>query len=204
MRGFVLNIHKVKEEDLLVKVLTESNIYTLYRFYGARHSYINIGYLIDFEIESSIKSRISRLRDVMQIGFDFLLNRNSMIIWQQYTKLIYFHLKDIEEVPDFYFYHLEKITKEINRNPKRVIIENFIELLEHEGRLHDDFLCFNCDCFIKKDVVLIRSFLPACKNCVKEKIFDVKKIETLFTSKKSLLLDDKEIDYLYNIVLKGI
>jgi recombinational DNA repair protein (RecF pathway) len=204
MRGFILNTHKVKEEDLVVKVLTDSEVLTLYRFYGARHSYINIGYLIDFEIESSIKSKIDRLKDVMQIGFDFLLNRNSMIIWQQYIQLISYHLKDVEEVPDFYFYHLDKITKEINRNPKRVIIENFIELLEYEGRLHNDFLCFNCDCYIEKSVVLIRAFLPACKNCVKEKQFSKDKIETLFASKKSLLLDDSEIDCLYNIILKGV
>ena len=34
---------------MIVSILTENHIYSSYRFYGARHSNINVGYKIDFD-----------------------------------------------------------------------------------------------------------------------------------------------------------
>lgn len=56
MQGYIIDIKNVKEDDLIVTVLAQEAIYTTYRFYGARHSTINIGYKIDFELESNLKS----------------------------------------------------------------------------------------------------------------------------------------------------
>jgi hypothetical protein len=70
MQGFIVNINRVKEEDLIVSILTKDKLHTLYRFYGARHGSINIGFKIDFEIEQSSKSTISReikLNSIMSI-----------------------------------------------------------------------------------------------------------------------------------------
>ena len=51
MQGFIINLNKVKEEDLIVTIISKDNLQTLYRFYGARHGTINIGFKIDYEIE---------------------------------------------------------------------------------------------------------------------------------------------------------
>ena len=50
MQGYIIDIKPVKDDDLIVSILTENELLTTYRFYGARHSNINIGYKIDFEL----------------------------------------------------------------------------------------------------------------------------------------------------------
>ena len=79
MRGFILNTVRVRDEDLIVRILTKDEVSALYRFYGARHSYINIGYLIDFNVEESSKTTIKRLRNVTQISFKFLFDMQKTI-----------------------------------------------------------------------------------------------------------------------------
>ena len=204
MRGFILNTQLVKEEDLVVTILTKNKILKLYRFYGARHSVINVGFLIDFE-EEETEVNINRLRNVIQIGFPFLLDINKMIIWQMFIKLLYKHFFDIEEVENFYFNMLMNIIDEFSeRNPKRVLIEHYIKLLEFEGRLHNEFECFLCEKKIKNRVNLARSYLTACEECIPKIGFRKDKIETLFNEKKTLLLNDEEIEKLYNILMLGI
>lgn len=51
MQGYILSMQKTRNEDMIVKILTPMYIKTLYRFYGTRHSIINIGRKIDFEEE---------------------------------------------------------------------------------------------------------------------------------------------------------
>ena len=51
MQGYIINVNKARDEDVIVTILAQDNLYTLYRFYGARHSQINLGFKIDFEIE---------------------------------------------------------------------------------------------------------------------------------------------------------
>jgi len=204
LRGFILNTQLVKEEDLVVTILTKNKILKLYRFYGARHSVINVGFLIDFE-EEETKVNINRLRNVLQIGYPFLLDINKMIIWQMFIKLLYKHFFDIEEVENFYFNMLMNIIDEFSeRNPKRVLIEHYIRLLEFEGRLHNEFECFLCEKPIKNRVNLARSYLTACEECIPKIGFRKDKIETLFNEKKTLLLNDEEIEKLYNILMLGI
>ena len=202
MRGFILHTQLVKEEDLVVTILTKNRVLKLYRFYGARHSVINIGYLIDFEIEQTMVS-IDRLRNIMQIRYPFLLDINKMLIWQNFIKMLYSHLFEVDEIDNFYFELLENIIQHFNRNPKRVLIENYIKLLKFEGRL-SEFECFLCDKKIENRVNLARGFLCACETCIPKKGIEIEKIKTLFKDEKSLLLSNQEIENLYKILSLGI
>ena len=202
MRGFILHTQLVKEEDLVVTILTKNKVLKLYRFYGARHSVVNIGYFIDFEVEETMVS-IDRLRNVMQIGFNFLLDVEKMIIWQNFIKMMHIHLFDVEEVDSFYFNMLEDIIKHFNRNPKRVLIEYYIKLLKHEGRL-SEFECFLCDKKIENRVNLARGYLCACENCIPKKGFEINKIKMLFEEEKTTLLNNQEIENLYKVLSLGI
>ena len=56
MQGYIIDIKPVKDDDLIVSILTENELLTTYRFYGARHSNINIGYKI--ELENLIKNEV--------------------------------------------------------------------------------------------------------------------------------------------------
>jgi len=205
MQGIILNIVKVKEEDLIVTLLTKKRLKTLYRFYGARHSQINLGYKIDFIPVYSTKSTLPMLREVLHLGFPWQFDRDKVYIWQQFIKLLYKHLKDIDELDEFYFLLLEKIIKKLKKqNPKRVIIEAYLELLEFEGRLHDDFHCFICENFIEEKVVLKRSFLVAHDRCLIGKKFDKAIMIELFKEKSTLLFDDEEVETLWEILQEGL
>ena len=205
MQGIILNIVRVKEEDLIVTLLTKKRLKTLYRFYGARHSQINLGYKIDFVPIYSAKSTMPMLREVLHLGFPWQFERDKVYVWQQFIKLLYKHLKDVEELDQFYYDLLDEIILKLKKqNPKRVIIEGYLKLLEYEGRLHDDFNCFICENFIEKDVVLKRSFLTAHKECLIGKVFEKKLIKDLFETKSTLLLDDEQIESLWEILQEGI
>jgi len=202
MRGFILHTQLVKEEDLVVTILSKNRVLKLYRFYGARHSVINIGYLIDFEIEQTMVS-IDRIRNIMQIGYSFLFDNNKMLIWQNFIKMMYAHLFEVEEVDSFYFYLCEDIIKHFDRNPKRVLIEHYIKLLKFEGRL-SEFECFLCDKKIENRVNLARGYLCACENCIPKRGIEIEKIKVLFKEEKSILLSNEEIEILYKILSLGI
>jgi len=205
MQGIILNIVRVKEEDLIVTLLTQKRLKTLYRFYGARHSQINLGYKIDFVPIYSAKSNMPMLREVLHLGFSWQFERDKVYIWQQFIKLLYKHLKDVEELDEFYYDLLNKIALKLKKqNPKRVIIEAYLELLEYEGRLHDDFICFICEQDIQKSVVLKRSFLTAHKECLIGKSFEKELIKELFKTKSTLLLDDEQIESVWEILQEGL
>ena len=205
MTGFILNFNLVRNEDLIVTILTQKEILTLYRFYGARHSQINIGYKIDFEVEVSYKVTINRLRNIIQIGQNWLIDINKLKPWQQFIKILYKHLKDLGDIDSFYYELLDNMYHQINkRNAKRVIIEGYISLLKHEGRLNLNNECFVCQTKIPQNIALVRSFLKAHPKCVYDEGFEKEKVEVLFNEQKTILFDDKEIDRLFDILLLGI
>lgn len=205
MQGYIININKVRDEDLIVSILTDENFYTTYRFYGARHSVINVGFKIDFELETNLKSTIARLKDVIQIGYPWILDREKLYCWQRFLKLFYPHLKDVEEIDSFYFELLDELSHKITRqNPKRAAIESYIKLCEHEGRLHTDYECLLCENEIKEDISLVRGFLPTHASCVYGRGFEFYKVKELFENKTTLSFNDDEIDYLWNILLQGL
>ncbi|MDD2699155.1 MAG: recombination protein RecO [Arcobacteraceae bacterium] len=205
MQGYVLNINKVRDEDLIVTILGEDYIHRAYRFYGARHSNIHIGYKIDFELEINIKSNMPRLKDVIQLGFPWLLDSKKLYLWQLYIKLFYHHLKDVDEIDDFYKNLLDDLVERITKqNPKRAILESYVKLCEYEGRLHEDFTCLLCDLPIESEISLIRGFLTTHASCSYSKNFNIEKITTLFSDKTSIDFDDDEIEYLWGIIQQGL
>ena len=205
MQGYIIDIKAVKDDDLIVSILAENHIYTTYRFYGARHSNINIGYKIDFELETNLRSSIPRLKDVMQLGFPWIFDKEKLYCWQRFIKLFNPHLKDIEELDIFYFKLLDKLShKLIKQNPKRAICKSYLKLLKHEGRLHTDFNCFLCEQDIQTDISLVRSFMPVHSSCTYSRKFKFQKIEELFLDKTLISFEDDEVDYLWNIILQGL
>ncbi|WP_333803695.1 recombination protein RecO [Sulfurospirillum sp.] len=204
MQGYIINLNRVKDEDLIVTILTHSSIKTVYRFYGARHSTIHLGYKIDFEVIPSLKSSIPQLRSIMHLGTSWNTYRERMLIWQPFIRLFYTHLKDIATIDNFYFDLLEECSAIWHKqNPKRIAIEAYIKLLAYEGRLHDDFICFNCDEEISSDLTLIRGFLPAHKTCAWNQTFELLDVKQLFEEQSTIALNDEQIDVLWKILLEG-
>ncbi|HZF69577.1 recombination protein RecO [Sulfuricurvum sp.] len=205
MQGFIIKLTRAREEDMIVTIIAEESLQTLYRFYGARHSPINMGFKIDFEVEHSLKSSIGRLRDVIHLGFPWMGQYERIRLWQQFISLFYPHLKDSEAIGDFYFALLNDASiRWKDQNPKRVAIESYVRLLEYEGRLHKDLNCFFCDLPIEDDISLIRAFLPAHKNCSHTLSINPKGLEWLYTNASTLFLSDQEIDRLWYIVNEGL
>jgi len=205
MQGFVLNLNKVKDEDLIVTILSKDNLDTLYRFYGARHSVINLGFKIDFEKESSARSTISRLKDVIHIGFSWINDFKLLRLWQDYIALFHKHLKDAYEIDEFYFNLINEASQNwAKQNPKRVAIESYVKLLEYEGRLHTEMECFICHGPIDDNISLIRAYLPTHKECTHTLEVNKDALKELFKTKSSLFLSDKEVDRLWYILLEGL
>ena len=205
MQGYIIDIKKVRDDDLIVSILTKYEVYTTYRFYGARHSIINIGYKIDFELEINIKSNIPRLKDVIQLGYKWIFDYEKLYCFKRYLKLFSYHFKNIENIDSFYFNSIEKLVAiMIKQNPKRAICENYIKLIEFEGRLPNTFYCLLCEKEILYNISLIRSFITTHSTCTYSKKFTISKIKDLFLNKSLLSFDDNEVEYLYTILLQGL
>ena len=204
MQGYILRVQKVRDEDLLVFVLTPNLLVKSYRFFGARHSNIMTGYKIDFELEQEAKF-LPKLRSILHLGFKWLLERDKLIIWQQFMRLLYDHLKEVEQLDEIYFFELDRCAKQMQlQNPKRLIIESYVKILEYEGRLHSELECFICDEEIESELCLTRGFLPSHKHCLDRSEFDASKIKNLFDTKSTIELNDYEINRLYKILLDGL
>jgi len=205
MQGYIINLNKVKDEDLIVTILSHEHLDTLYRFYGARHGTINIGFKIDYEIEPSSKSTIGRLKDVIHIGFPWINDYKLLRLWQNFLSLFHKHLKDSEDIGSFYFDILERASEEWSKqNPKRVAIEAYVKILEHEGRLHKELNCFLCSVPIQDDISLIRAYLPTHETCSHTLAINRAALIELFENKSSLFLSDTEVDRLWNVLLEGL
>jgi hypothetical protein len=204
MQGFIIKLSRVREEDMIVTIIAEESLQTLYRFYGARHSPINMGFKIDYEAENSLKSSIARMKDVIHLGFPWMGQYERLRIWQQFITLFHPHLKDAESIGSFYFSLLNDASlRWRDQNPKRVAIESYVRLLDHEGRLHRELNCFFCDLPIEEDISLIRAFLPAHHHCSHTLSINPKGLEWLYTHASTLFLDDKEVERLWYVVNEG-
>jgi len=205
MQGFIIRLTRARDEDMIVTIIAEQNLQTLYRFYGARHSPINMGFKIDFEIETSIKTSIGRMRDVIHLGYPWMAEFERMRLWQQFIGLFYPHLKDSEQIGEFYFSLLNEASLQWkDQNPKRVAIESYIKMLEYEGRLHRESDCFFCDSPIENDISLIRAFLPAHKHCSHTLSFNPKGLTWLYEKGSTLFLDEQEIERMWYILNEGL
>ena len=205
MQGYIININRARDEDLIVTILTPTKLKTTYRFYGARHSTINLGYKIDFEPQHSIKSSIPQLRDVLHLAQPWNRDRDRMYVWQTFIRLFYPHLKEIETLDSFYFDLLEECThKWAKQNPKRIAIEAYTKLLEYEGRLHVEAHCFFCDSSITGPTALARGFLPAHPACIFSDHLDALHVKHLMEEKSTLFFHDDQIEHLWKVLLEGL
>lgn len=205
MQGYILSFNRVKDEDLIVSILTSQKLLTLYRFYGARHSTINMGYKIDFELEVGDKGHIDRLRNIHHLGFTWMADINKMLIWQQVVKLFFNHLRENEILEPFYYELFEEMAQKwAFQNPKRIAIESYVKLLAFEGRLHTQMECFLCASPINEDPSLVRAFLPTHRRCSFAKTVSKEKLLKFFKSKQSFMLDDNELETYYELMLEGL
>jgi len=156
-------------------------------------------------LESNLKSTIPRLKDVIQLSFPWILDKEKLYCWQRFLKLFYTHLKGIEELDKFYFNLLSNLVHKITKqNVKRAIIEGYINLLDFEGRLHTDYECLLCEKVVEGNIALVRSMLPTHPKCSYSRSFKSNQIKSLFEEKSSIELNDEELDYIWNILLQGI
>ncbi|MDR0747246.1 MAG: recombination protein RecO [Helicobacteraceae bacterium] len=205
VRGYILNLKKRGNEDMIVTLLSTESLLTLYRFYGARHSALQLGYKIDFIVENN-PFFMPRLRQVAHLSFEWLFSLEKARVWQRFCQLLYAHLRGAEECGGFYYDMLENAAGKLKtQNPKRTMIESAAALLEHEGRLHSDMRCFICREEIKGGrVALLRGCSPAHAACVGAEGFDLRAVKRLFEAKESLLFADPEIKILWKIVESGL
>ena len=203
MQGFILKTTKVRDEDCIVDVLSESALVRAYRFYGARHSNITQGYKIDFELSQN-QSFLPRLSGVMHLGYAWLGNREKLLFWQQFMRLLHAHLKDAESLDKFYYELLTDAAARFGRqNPRRIIVESYAKILRFEGRLHDEPYCFLCDEEISENIALCRGFLPAHERCSQRAGFAQDEILEFLRNGKTLNLSDEAVEMLYDIALEG-
>ena len=204
MKGFVLSIRKVKNEDSIALILTASSVKVYYRFFGARHSILQLGYLIDFEVEGENSTFLPRLRSLSHMGFPWLFDKNRLLVWHQFIQKFEVHLKDATEVDSFYYQLLLDAARKWNhQNPKRIVCESYMALLHYEGRLSMEDTCFICEAPIEEEIALMQAFKVAHPSCIYAPALPAKKIFDALSSKKSIFLEDYEVEYLFDVVMKG-
>ncbi len=206
MQGFISGITKLKNEDIIVQIITQSKFLNLYRFYGLRHSIISIGRKIDFDIEYNGQF-MPRLRNIMQLGFVWESDYFRLYYWQQFLKLLNSHLQDTEDISNFYFNLLNNGAFVLSKqNPCRVLIEMYLKLLNFEGRLNVDSNCFICGEELSSKVVVVRGFLCAHNSCIPNntQMIDKDIFFNFISIGKSIFLRDDEVEYLLKVLLLGI
>ncbi len=204
MQGFIIKVTRSRDEDLIVTIITQQNLQTLYRFYGARHSPINLGFKIDFETQSSLNASIARLRDVIHLGYPWMLDRFRLSVWQQFIALFHAHLYDAEEIGSFYFDMLERAASHWHlQNPRRIAVESYVSMLRHEGRLHEEMYCFYCEAPITDTVSLLRAFLPSHHECSHRQSIALESYRYLLQNGSTLFLTDSEVDTLWYTLIEG-
>jgi len=204
MQGFIVNIRDAKGEDKIATLIASNKIKKYYRFYGARDSILKVGHLISFKIEGEDSNYLPRLRKLRLIEFPWLLNNKKILVWQYFMQLFFHHLKDREDIPIFYYNIILNSSKKWEKqNPKRVIVDSYMELLTEEKRVKDLHECYICQKPLNKLVSLMRGYRPAHIECINSPQIDKLKLEKYFKTKKSLYLNDNEIDILYQTIIGG-
>jgi len=122
---------------MVVTVLGEKQIGTYYRFYGARHSVLQLGYLIDYEVEQDRANFLPRIRAITHIGFPWLYDREKLMYWHRFISIFEPHFRDINEIDNFYFNTLLNSAKKWQKQSyRRLMVENFFNIIQYEGRVH--------------------------------------------------------------------
>ncbi|MCE3047768.1 recombination protein RecO [Helicobacter kayseriensis] len=206
MQGFILSIRAIKNQDLILRILTPHSILELYRFYGMRHSILSVGKKIDFDVQNN-GIFMSKLRNVAELNFSWEREYIRAYVWAIFIRSLADHLRDIVEVEPFYFELLEKggicLKKQ---NPMRVVLEMSSRLIVYEGRnarLHHN-RCFVCNGRLDERVSLGRAFLFAHPECIGGDHFEKSKLLDFLDSSSTIHLDDSEIERLWSIFSLGL
>lgn len=206
MQGYISGITKLKNEDLIVSIITSRSFLTLYRFYGARHSIIQIGRKIDFEIEYC-GVFMPKMRNIIQLGFKWESDFERLFYFQEFLKLLNAHLRDTDELPSFYFDLLNDMSINlIHQNPRRILVDSYAKLLEFEGRKMLDKKCFVCEGNLGEFSVVVRGFLLAHKACIPHSndLLQTNRFLHFLTNNRGILLENNEIKILSDVVLLGL
>ncbi|HIP42020.1 MAG TPA: recombination protein RecO [Campylobacterales bacterium] len=205
MKGFILNIRKAKNEDVIVTVLSNSKVESYWRFFGARHSILQVGNLVDFKIMESKNNFMPSMRSLSHLRFPWIFSAQHLLIWQNFIKLFEPHLKDTIEIEPFYFELLLEIARKWDKqNPKRLAVEAYLKILDYEGRLYNNGFCYICEEPLDDKLGLMRAYIPAHPACIYAHSYDRKRIFRLFNSKSTIYLEDYIINELYILLLKGL
>lgn len=207
MQGFILSLQPVRDEDLWVRVLTAESLLSLYRFYGARHSVIALGHKIDFCVQTQGRRGILCLRDAMHLGFLWEDERTKKLVWQDFIRLLFAHLKDVEHIEPFYYTLLCEMTHKMHKqNPHRIACEAYAKILSFEGRANELQNCFVCGSPLGARCALGRALLGICEECLQGDIaaFETQKISYFLQNSDAMLLEDKEIAKLWSVVSRGM
>jgi len=201
VKGFILSTTLVREEDKIVKILTPTEIFTLYRFYGARHSPIQRGNLIDFVIEKNPKGGIDRLRSPVQIP---LLSPTLPLFlplqWENFFQFLAFHFRGISTISPFYYRKLVAMGEELGVRPSlRVLVEGLFEIFQFEGILPPIGKCGRCGLPTGERVALEKNTLHWCHpDCLPSTPhFFSPALGELYLYRKTLLFSQGELEKLW-------
>lgn len=206
MQGFILSKTSVKNQDLILRVLTPSKVLELYRFYGMRHSIIDIGRKIDFDLVYD-GYFLPKIRNILQLSYQWEKEYEKVYVWKTFLSMLNLHLKEIEQIEEFYFSLLEWGAHILDRqDPMRVAIEMGAKILQYEGRnaRFTDDVCFLCQEKLGDYVALGRAFLFAHPECIQsEVVLKCKMVDFLRTS-STFVFNSDEIEQIWNIFTQGL
>lgn len=205
MQGFISGIKKLKNEDIIVNIITQSHFLSLYRFYGMRHSIINIGRKIDFEVEYN-GIFMPRLRAISQLGFEWENDLYKMRYFQGFMRCLDRHLNGTEEISSVYFELLNRAILIMRKQrPNRALLDLYALLLENEGRKSLEDSCFICNEILGDKIRVARGFLSAHKHCINGD-FEIEKARffEFLKSDKSVNLSEDEVEGLVAILMQGL
>jgi len=205
LKGFVIALRRASNEDMIAVILSRESIRSYYRFYGARHSILQLGHLVDFEVEGDGRGFMPRLRSLSQTNFRWLRDQNRLLLWHNFIKLFEPHLRDTEDLDSFYYDLLLQAAMRWERqNPQRIIIESYASILQQEGRLHPIQECYICEGRLDKSVALMSSFRPAHPECIYSLALELEPTKDFLESGRSIVLDDESVEQICSVVLKGL
>lgn len=206
MQGFILSSRVIKNQDLILKILTPSSIVDLYRFYGVRHSLLSVGKKIDFDVQKD-GIFMPKLRNIIELGYSWEREYARMYVWRIFIKMLADHLRDIEEIESFYFSLLDRGADHLKKqNPMRVALEMSAELIVYEGRntrLHHD-CCFVCNEKLADHICLGRAFLFAHPECIGGRVFQKDIILGFLDSASTIEISDDGVEELWEIFSLGL
>lgn len=206
MQGFILSKTSVKNQDLILRVLTPLKLKELYRFYGMRHSIIEVGRKIDFDIQSD-GYFLPKIHNILQLGYEWEREYERVYVWRRLMSLLNSHLKEISEIESFYFELLDWGAHILDKqHPLRVAIEMGAKLLEYEGRntRFSDDCCFVCQESLGERVALGRAFLFAHPTCIHSEVLEKNKMIEFLNTSSSFLLSDDEVERVWNVLNQGM